>query len=73
MREARDRVVSRIGLPDIPGHEFPMPRFNEPFVKHSLPEVIAAQAVPLDRLAGGVLYLHRHDRDLIKTIPQNRA
>lgn len=30
-------------------------------------------AVPLDRLVRGVLYLHEHGRDLIKTTPQNRA
>ncbi|MBI4035741.1 hypothetical protein HY383_02240 [Candidatus Daviesbacteria bacterium] len=73
MREARDRIVGRIGLPEVPGYELPMPRFNEPFVKHSLLEVIAAPTVPLDRLVRGLNYLSMHGQDLIKASQQNKA
>lgn len=71
LREVRDRMVSRIGLSEIPGHEFPMPRFNEPFVKHSLPEVVISPAVPLDRLVRGALYLHKHGDRIITATQDN--
>lgn len=68
MREVRDRMVRKIGLPEVPGHEFPMPRFNEPFVKHSLPEMVASPTVPLDRLVRGALYLRKHGERMIAPV-----
>lgn len=40
--------------------------FNDPFVKHSLAELVMPP-VPVDRLARGLNYLRKHGRDLIRT------
>lgn len=61
LRAVRDKI-NKI---DIPGYEFPLPRFNEPFVRHSLAEVIAAPVVPLDRLFRGWHYLNQHGKELL--------
>ncbi|MBI2338451.1 hypothetical protein HYU95_04690 [Candidatus Daviesbacteria bacterium] len=43
------------------------PDFNDPFVKHSLFELIMPP-VPIDRLILGLRYLNKHSHELIKTI-----
>lgn len=64
LRFARDAMMRKMDMPEIPGHEYPLPRFDEPFIKHSLPEIIAP-TIPLDRLIRGSLYLHRHGNKII--------
>lgn len=65
LRYMHDFIDRKMDVPEIPGHEFPLPQFNEPFVKHSFPETIVAPTVPLDRLVRGTLYLNRHGDKLI--------
>lgn len=43
------------------------PNFNEPFVKHSLPELVMPP-VPIDRLFRGISYLNKHGDRIITPI-----
>lgn len=44
-----------------------LPRYEEPFIGHSVPELLMP-LVPVDRLARGLIYLNKNGNDLIKQV-----
>lgn len=46
-----------------------LPDFNDPFVKHSVPEMIMPP-VPVDRLIRGIRYLNSHGENMIAQVPR---
>lgn len=63
---AEDKIFSSHKPKGVPEFKSALPNFQDPFIKHSLPDMIIGPNVPVDRLFRGLKYLDKHGSELIE-------